>query len=110
MQDILQHPGPGLKKITLTSGKTSRSKEVDAKLLTRVFAKMEEIEICRFRKCLIDAVLNRSNKLKRFVLKGHVDRVDSALLVVALNNIETLEMEFFNADEANMLFKKMEAQ
>ena len=43
-------------------------------------------------------------------MKGHVDRVDSALLVVALNNIETLEMEFFNADEANMLFKKMEAQ
>ena len=72
--------------------------------------KWRRLRFVLFRKCLIDAVLNRSNKLKRFVLKGHVDCVDSALLVVALNKIETLEMEFFNADEANMLFKKMEAQ
>ena len=79
MRDVLQHPG--LKKISLTQDiytKFSKFSEVvDADLLTQVFAKMEEFEIHDFpraeghpTKCLVDAVLNRLNKLKRLLLKG----------------------------------------
>ena len=108
MQDILQHPG--LKKITLTKWidiNIDFSEVVDAELLTPFFSpKMEEIEICPM-KCLLGAFLNKPNKLKRLILKGCVDCVDSVLLVTALNKIETLEVELLNADEANMLFKMM---
>ena len=68
MQDILQHPG--LKKIILTKEINIRpsdfSEAANVKLLTEVFAKMEEVEIWKGAgghptKCLIDAILNRSN-------------------------------------------------
>ena len=74
---------------------------------------MEEIEIHDFpraeghpTKCLVDAILNRPNKLKRLFLKCGRHGVDPALLVTALNKVEILEVSLFK-DEANMLFKLM---
>ena len=113
MRDIIQHPG--LKKIILTKHINIRGppKAVDAELLTQVFAKMEEIQIHDFKwaeihptKCLVDAVLNRPNKLKKLVLIGRMG-VDPVLLLTALNKIEILEVNL-SKDEANKLFKMMQ--
>ena len=118
MPDILQHPG--LKKIIVTEEINTRplyfnfSDAANVDLLTQVFANMEEVEIHKeagghSTRCLVDAILNRSNKLKRVVLeggRGGRDGVDSALLVTALNKIEVLEVYLYK-DEANMLLKMM---
>ena len=113
MRDIIQHPG--LKKIILTKHINIRGppKAVDAELLTQVFAKMEEIQIHDFKwaemhptKCLVDAVLNRPNKLKKLVLIGRMG-VDPVLLLTALNKIEILEVSL-SKDEVNKLFKMMQ--
>ena len=118
MRDILQHPG--LKRIILTNEIKLRplffnfSEAVNAELLSQVFAHMEEVEIQDFQgagshsaKCLVEAILNRPNKLKKLVLKGRRDGVDPVLFVTALNKIQVLEVNLYNKDEANMLFKMM---
>ena len=121
-REILQHPG--LKKITLRPSDrswgtfTKLDAESVADLFTQVFAKMEEIEIHPAAeifstaghvvlKYVIDAIMDRPNKLKKLVkVKEYPVPVDSVRFVTALNKIEILEVAL-ESHHCNLLFKAM---
>ena len=130
---ILQHPG--LKKIILYNSVTwermslsgSDRSEIDADLLTEVFANMEEIEIHKLGigsstliqangaaviNCVLDAILDRPSHVKRLLLKCDnikTKDVNSVRLVTAINKIQVLKLCLGGIveEQANLLFKKM---
>ena len=129
-QEILEHPG--LKKIRITLfnseiwGRMHLYDDwfrIEGDLISKAFAKMEEIEIYKlgsswpkaqanvkaFTKCVFDAIVNRPNNLKRLVLDkvSYKDGVDSLRLVTALNNIRILKLNLYKEDDVNLLFKTM---
>lgn len=127
-QTILQYPG--LKKITLRNSEVWERMRLsddwfifDVDYLTQTFAKMEEIEIHklgsrRFQvqanegvvtKCVVEAILDRPNNLKRLVLNNvsYNLGVRSLRLVTALNKIEILEVDLNGEADVNLLFKTM---
>ena len=95
----------------------------DVDYLTQTFTKMEEIEIHklgsrRFQvqanedvvtKCVVEAILDRPNNLKRLVLNNvsYNLGVRSLRLVTALNKIEILEVDLNGEADVNLLFKTM---
>ena len=117
-REVLQHPG--LKKITLRpSDRTwGTFTKLEADLFTQVLAKMEEIEIRpaveifstagrAVLKCVIDAILDRPNNLKKLVkVNEYPTPVNSLRFVTALNKIEILEVAL-ESHHCNMLFKAM---
>ena len=60
-------------------------------------------------KCVVDAILDRPNNLKRLMLNkiSYKMGVDSSRLFTALNKIQILELDSYTEPDVNMLFKKM---
>ena len=96
---------------------------INADQLTKVFAKMEEIEIhklspyysCRavenggaIVNCVLDAILDRSNNLKKLLLNCAYKwtNVNSVRRVTTLNRVAILDVCLYE-EEANLLFKKI---